>query len=1299
MACGSAGAAYGQIMSVSMTGCSACDSGCKSVDGCAGWVWNNNNTCTRYSEYYTRPGASSSTCKTGAAPPPAPKATKRVWDYTYFFSGGQDIAYTIDQVGLDDQKFADTANAPDNAPSQPFQTPSGADPSCGDSDLTTMQKVWGANRFKYIGKENKKDTNNNQIGSYNYPSNDGRCPTQGTGQICLAGTSEDPELSGKVAVVNHNNYGTPLITPALSDASTKEPLWNRVVNKWSIEPAKPTKPSYLTTGADGGTWVTGDDDPPPIGTSYLWGSTVNARAKSAYGGIAIILGILTSARDSIQSAYLKKYLTTIDDYTPISKETGADTSKSGQPLYAIKSQALVDAGLQDILDSAPVKVGQDEPLVIGWGHGMGYMRAGSVCIMQRTPAYDPDTKTIGTVPNNFIGNGRLAIHFSIGIRSWSGEWSVGDGSSYTRANDYISGIADDKSISDAAAAELLAPQPQFMEMTYRDIWLLLNTIVGLHGTKNPPTSEELQGNIYTGKGIIAENMTLGELQQYVKALPPPLPPRPKYIVGSWYYTYGFRCPYILNGRGPIGGTGCNPTLEDQRNGSLGTITCSTSVTSLTWQGGCPKVPATPPPSTAYQPSCAVDQYGSDGDGVGYINRYGPAPKSKVAELNLTTNMTKWNYSKFGSIAREEDSGYTTLPQSDINNLYPFEKPGTQTGAQKAGNIQSEMFNCLPSQGVQGKDYPNTLKDSKGKEYNTPTYTYLSLYNEGLNKAKYATVVMNASLYLGTGSFEDRTACLNRRGTSELYDFIGTGTWQQIRRDSDLPDIEPGVPSQKIINFGGWGCCPRPTVSGSNDPNRIGRYCANTKNCPGEPYTDPAGAPSASTPGNAPGCKGPCNKYSFCNNCAKVQISATESQYQSTGPNCVWSWEHLMNLPRAIDIVSAGYTGVSIDIEGVWVSIRKGTCSNPADSSDCEGVDAYKLFVMFMGQKLQEYHSAGLVTILTLPGFGVSTYGKTNYVEAAKVDTSTSCKNIQPSFDEKSGWIGAMEWYPEVLSKYGDYLDFVCLMYYAKIGDTLTQFQPNSKDAPWMTSLKSSLEMQWSEEGGASVETGSQPKLPANKIILGVSLKADDSSDKILNEVFSSDVLKLARGGFTDWAYTGGTIDYAKTWEWQTWNTTEGQEGVLEPVTVDTNSLTTAEVKAIRERRGMCMLSAGGGGGGQCLQPSYDAGGNRTCEDATPVDPNLCKANVAKGAPPCCCCGAGNKVVGGKCVNDPGGPCPENAYQQAKTNSCGPQRLSDNCCCKTGTTPNQKNQTCDPKRSNYHQGRVTGAVTGLRLLDS
>ena len=202
----------------------------------------------------------------------------------------------------------------------------------------------------------------------------------------------------------------------------------------------------------------------------------------------------------------------------------------------------------------------------------------------------------------------------------------------------------------------------------------------------------------------------------------------------------------------------------------------------------------------------------------------------------------------------------------------------------------------------------------------------------------------------------------------------------------------------------------------------------------------------------------------------------------------------MNLPRAIDIVSAGYTGVSIDIEGVWVSIRKGTCSKPAGNPDCEGVDAYKLFVMFMGQKLQEYHSAGLVTILTLPGFGVSTYGKTNYVDADKMN-GAPCKNIKASFDKNSGWIGAMEWYPEVLSKYGDYLDFVCLMYYAKIGDTLTQFRPASKDAPWMQNLQSSLAMQWSEEGGASVETGSLPKLPANKIILGVSLKADDLKAK------------------------------------------------------------------------------------------------------------------------------------------------------------------------------------------------------------
>ena len=102
------------------------------------------------------------------------------------------------------------------------------------------------------------------------------------------------------------------------------------------------------------------------------------------------------------------------------------------------------------------------------------------------------------------------------------------------------------------------------------------------------------------------------------------------------------------------------------------------------------------------------------------------------------------------------------------------------------------------------------------------------------------------------------------------------------------------------------------------------------------------------------------------------------------PNVVWTNDLFGNLPSAEQILNKGYTGVSIDIEGY----------HPEDNNTPP---------IQLKNKLREWKSANLDTIITVPGNGVNSK------------------------------FGGMEWFSFLAEDPN--LDFICVMYYAKINDT------------------------------------------------------------------------------------------------------------------------------------------------------------------------------------------------------------------------------------------------------------------------
>jgi hypothetical protein len=297
-----------------------------------------------------------------------------------------------------------------------------------------------------------------------------------------------------------------------------------------------------------------------------------------------------------------------------------------------------------------------------------------------------------------------------------------------------------------------------------------------------------------------------------------------------------------------------------------------------------------------------------------------------------------------------------------------------------------------------------------------------------------------------------------------------GSWKYVTqlKNTSASNV-PNYPIN-IINFGGWGCCP-------NDPG-----CNVGKGIP-----VPDGSSDPTTAGSWCNTFGPlagdAKQAPKCSPLPSKIETAAPNKHLSNGPNCVWNDVAVNNLPKGKEIASApcgslqpaGWQGVSVDIEGV----ASGVQNHP---------EAFTNAIIAKFQDYKKILGQNFVTILTIPGFGVKKY-----------DQETGATN-----DTAMAWLT-----PELL----ELTDFVCLMYYARIDDTRTTF---TSPSGLLTSLKT-----WTGGGGYGLPKNA--KLSSQKIILGMSFGNGDQ----ITDYFTSETVKLAQGGFTAWAYTGGLLAWGK----------------------------------------------------------------------------------------------------------------------------------------------------------------------------
>ena len=350
--------------------------------------------------------------------------------------------------------------------------------------------------------------------------------------------------------------------------------------------------------------------------------------------------------------------------------------------------------------------------------------------------------------------------------------------------------------------------------------------------------------------------------------------------------------------------------------------------------------------------------------------------------------------------------------------------------------------------------------------------YLEVLNQNTaQKARNDTlgiekVVRNSYFYLGTGYYE-------AKWTADSGGYI---TWECV--DCDQNDIKntvnktdliaSGVPAASdgdyygwnILNFGGWGCCGQDTGKGckapmGTDPEPPWNWIQNIGY---ETMCNSKGGASAST----------CNYKDLNGTGTDADIAAVAPS--STGPNAVWNTNVIGWFDSDIhaeDIKKKGFNAVSFDLEGIQDNL--GGFAN----------------------LLQKYQEAGLKTIITIPGNGITKEH------------------------------GGMDWLTSGVKQYTDY---ICLMYYALIGDTICKSAGGGFDG-----IKTSLNDKWTGDN-------STYKFLPEQIILGLSFGIGTPTQD-LNKFFGETGIwgtqpGQAFGGVSRWAEQGGHINWG-------WKNTDG----------------------------------------------------------------------------------------------------------------------------------------------------------------
>jgi len=368
-----------------------------------------------------------------------------------------------------------------------------------------------------------------------------------------------------------------------------------------------------------------------------------------------------------------------------------------------------------------------------------------------------------------------------------------------------------------------------------------------------------------------------------------------------------------------------------------------------------------------------------------------------------------------------------------------------------------------------------------------------------NKLIKQTAKRNSYFYLGTGYYEaswTAKSTYNGGGVSWTnFDCDGDTTASPITATSTelqnmyVPTSSDGMAyGWQVLNFGGWGCCGQDTGKGCGAPMGT--------SAPAAPWTPVQPAPKGwlwpwmegDEVGSIAGYQTYCNSDGLdsCANCHYVDLdgpggistNVAAVAPSSTGPNAVWNndvinW-FIKNI-SADDIKKRGYTAVSFDIEGV----------QQGDPGQLHG----------FGTLLAMYRKAGLKTIVTVPGNGVSGVGAVN--------TTPDHGGM--------GWLDAAK----------DNIDYMCLMYYALIGDTTCSIGGGS-----IADMSNSLYHNW---------TGPAPrygKWKPDQIIMGLTfgIGGETVAQKQITDLFGVNGIwgteeGKAFGGVTRWAEKGGTIHW------------------------------------------------------------------------------------------------------------------------------------------------------------------------------
>ena len=392
--------------------------------------------------------------------------------------------------------------------------------------------------------------------------------------------------------------------------------------------------------------------------------------------------------------------------------------------------------------------------------------------------------------------------------------------------------------------------------------------------------------------------------------------------------------------------------------------------------------------------------------------------------------------------------------------------------------------------------PNSTPNGKGADITR----YLTAYGSGTENTNF--FLGNGGVNYYPGSKVGGGACGDQKGGAWCINvnyqggYMGTIKTQMSKFKNN------------IINFGGWGDC------GGGE----GGACHPITYCNHQPSDDKAYSSEVINMFKWDVSKTTCPLVG-AKNVKNWQCGQGSTQNQCQGPNEVWSDDAIAGLPTADMVKAAGFTGISLDIEGVvndknalWYNRTKGTSKGPGTNN---------LTVDTLRTYLKSFREKSLTTIITTTGNPLDIrWGGMSWFTGSESDARLTGKNKDDKF------------IPGKSLQSGVDFDYLCVMFYNHINDTelycTTGYdkvcnatsQPQSgtggpcsvsgKDLPGDDFIANVIKNRW---------TGVYNVKPEH-IIAGLSFGTTDGLDKVIPTLKD-----VAKGGISVWAKSGGCFNW------------------------------------------------------------------------------------------------------------------------------------------------------------------------------